>query len=154
MKPNIPIDKKLLVPITMLAIVLAAGSVYAITSFQNVVTVNVVEPISVNPSTTTINNAFAGSSQPYQVQICNKANFAIPVTFSAQVGSAPSGGNPADISLRLTQADGATPLPSPITVPPASDPSGGCTTVLVTVSIGSQAAAGAYSITNTVTKAA
>ena len=139
----------------MLAIVLAAGSVYAIATFQTVVTLNVVEPISVSPQTLTLNNAYAGSSQPYQVSICNKANFAIPVTFDSSVTAVPQGGNSNDIQLKATQSDGTTALPSPITVPPVSDTaSNGCFQVLVTIAIQSSAISGAYVITNTVTKAA
>src|SRR3989442_10857963 len=75
----------------MLVVVLAAASVYAITSFQTGVNIAVHEPITWTPLNTNV-DAWAGESKSYTVRICNAAAFPITVKFQPAVSVTPTGG--------------------------------------------------------------
>jgi hypothetical protein len=142
----------------MLVVVLAAASVYGITSFQNQVTVTVHEPVTWTPTVTNV-DAWVGQSNSYTVQICNLAAFPITVKFSALV-SPPTGGSMTDIVLNATVRGVTSPVTPAITIPlaPGSgsfDPSnsGVCLNVQVNFLVAPSAQKGTYAIANTVTKA-
>src|SRR3989449_8933174 len=100
----------------MLVVVLAAASVYAITSFQTGVNIAVHEPITWTPLNTNV-DAWAGESKSYTVRICNAAAFPITVKFQPAVSVTPTGGGS---SARLVNANvnGArVPATPPIHIP-------------------------------------
>jgi hypothetical protein len=145
----------------MLVVVLAAASVYAITSFQTGVNIAVHEPVSWTPLTTNV-DAFAGESKSYTVRICNAAAFMVKVKFTAGVSVTPTGGVSSDITLNAT-VNGVTlpvtPPAPPITIPLAPGPGvydGSqppvCLNVQVNFAVSQAAQPGTYAITNTVTK--
>src|SRR2546422_7836478 len=85
----------------MLVVVLAAASVYAITSFQTGVNIAVHEPITWTPLNTNV-DAWAGESKSYTVRICNAAAFPITVKFQPAVSVTPTGGGSTDTSFKAT----------------------------------------------------
>ncbi len=136
------IDRKLLVPIAMLAVVFAAGAAYAISTFMTTTTVTVNEPLSVTPATTHI-TTFAGDPAgiSYNVIVSNAASFSIAVNFAQAVTSVPAGGSASDVSCTTTFVNG-TPVPG-----------GGMVDITVNCMVSPAAVPGDYVITNTVTKA-
>src|SRR5256712_14136032 len=90
----------------MLVVVLAAASVYAITSFQTGVNIAVHEPITWTPLNTNV-DAWAGESKSYTVRICNAAAFPITVKFQPAVSVTPTGGGRSAISFKTTVKRGS-----------------------------------------------
>ena len=143
----------------MLVVVLAAASVYAITSFQTGVNIAVHEPITWTPLNTNV-DAWAGEAKSYTVRICNAAAFPITVKFQPAVSVTPTGGLSTDISFNATVNGVTTPVTPPITIPLAAGPgvydgsqAPACLNVQVNFAVSSAAQPGTYAITNTVTKA-
>src|SRR2546426_11273623 len=97
----------------MLVVVLAAASVYAITSFQTGVNIAVHEPITWTPLNTNV-DAWAGESKSYTVRICNAAAFPITVKFQPAVSVTPTGGGSTDISFNATVKGGTMPGTPPL----------------------------------------
>ena len=142
----------------MLVVVLAAASVYAITSFQTGVNIAVHEPITWTPLTTNV-DAWAGESKSYSVRICNAASFPITVRFQPSVSVTPTGGLTSDITFNATVNGITTPITPPITIPLAAGPGvydgsqpPRCQDVQVNFTVSAAAQQGTYAITNTVTK--
>ncbi len=142
----------------MLVVVLAAASVYGITSFQNVVNIAVHEPVTWTPLTTNI-QAFTGSSNSYTLQICNEAASLIVVTFQPSVSLVPVGGLASDITFNATVNSITKPVTPPIPIPLPVGPGvfdgsqpPACVNVRVNFAIAPGAVAGTYAVTNTVTK--
>lgn len=135
----------------MLSVVLAAGMVYAIASFQTVANLTVNEPLTVTPASVPL-TIFAGDCATYNVIISNAASFQIGVTFSTAVTTVPTGGSAADVTRSAT-FDGTTLTPSTIFLVPLATASGpGLATINVAACVDSAATPGDYVITNTVTK--
>src|SRR2546427_3342435 len=105
----------------MLVVVLAAASVYAITSFQTGVNIAVHEPITWTPLNTNV-DAWAGESKSYTVRICNAAAFPITVKFQPAVSVTPTGGVSNHISFNPTLYRDTVPVPPPTTNPFATRP--------------------------------
>lgn len=153
-------NSKVLVPFVMLAVVLAASSVYAIATFRSSANVTVHEPITWGPASIAV-DAWAGESKSYSVKICNAAGFPITVKFTAEVSTAPTGGALTDITLNATVNGVTSPVVPAITIPLAvgsgsydqSTNTGVCTNVQVNFDVSPAAQAGTYMITDTVTKA-
>src|SRR2546422_2280615 len=107
----------------MLVVVLAAASVYAITSFQTGVNIAVHEPITWTPLNTNV-DAWAGESKSYTVRICNSAAFPITVKFQPAVSVTPTGGGSNDILFKATGNGGTKPGTPPLTIPLTAGPGG------------------------------
>ncbi len=126
----------------MLSVILVAGTVYAITTFTTITSLNVSEPLTVSPQTQTL-TVFAGDTQTYSVSISNAASFSILVKFSAQITSGDSG----FIAVTWT-FDHTTLVPSPFNLL-----GGQSVTIHVHVAVDPAATPGSRVITNTVMKA-
>ena len=153
------LNSKVLVPFAMLAVVLAASSVYAIATFRSTANVTVHEPVTWGPASVSV-DAWVGESKSYSVRICNSAGFPITVKFTAEVTTAPTGGALTDISLNATVNGVTLPVVPAITIPLSpgsgsydeSTNTGVCTNVQVNFAVSPAAQAGTYMITDTVTK--
>src|SRR3989454_4476628 len=113
---NLHPNRHVLVPFAMLVVVLAAASVYAITSFQTGVNIAVHEPITWTPLNANV-DAWAGESKSYTVRICNAAAIPITVKFQPAVSVTPTGGLSNDISFKATVNRGTNPVTPPLTNP-------------------------------------
>src|SRR2546422_6505385 len=100
----------------MLVVVLAAASVYAITSFQTGVNIAVHEPITWTPLNTNV-DAWAGESKSYTVRICNAAAFPITVKFQPAVSVTPTGGGSNYNSFNSTVYGVTRPVSPPTIIP-------------------------------------